>query len=72
MLYTEKKAARQREKYVWELFQRVCKLTILRRHWFTSEVFVDAINQRFDVSPEVTKTELDCIVSRHPQYDEFC
>ena len=72
MMYAERKPAKEREKLVWEFFQGVCCLINLHKHWFTSEVFVDAINWRFDISPEVTKTELDCIVSRHPQYDEFC
>eukprot|EP00957_Ditylum_brightwellii_P079309 6030348-Ditylum_brightwellii.AAC.1 len=44
-------------------------MTCLRRHWYTSKVFIDAINQMFNPSPLVRIEELDFIITRHPQYN---
>ena len=44
MSYATKNAAKEREAYVLNLFNGVCRLACMRRHWFTNEVFIDAMN----------------------------
>ena len=67
--YATKKAAKEREAYVQNIFNGVCRLACMRRHWFTSEVFIDAMNHRYKPSPEVKKEELERIIKKHPEYD---
>jgi hypothetical protein len=67
--YATKKAAKEREAYVLNLFNGVCRLACMRRHWFTNEVFIDAMNHQYKPSPEVKKEELERIIKKHPEYD---
>mmetsp|Transcript_24440 Transcript_24440/g.35490 ORF Transcript_24440/g.35490 Transcript_24440/m.35490 type:complete len:361 (+) Transcript_24440:629-1711(+) len=67
--YATKKAVKEREAYVQNLFNGVCRLACMRRHWFTNEVFIHAMNHRYKPSPEVKKEELERIIKKHPEYD---
>ena len=64
-----KERREERRQYVLEKFERVCKMTCLRWHWYTSEAFVSAMNWMFDPSPPIRTEELDCIVTRNPKYN---
>eukprot|EP00957_Ditylum_brightwellii_P028170 2127485-Ditylum_brightwellii.AAC.1 len=64
-----KERREERRHYVLENFEQVCKMTCLRQHWYTSEVFVDAINGMFNPSPPIRTEELDFIITRHPKYN---
>ena len=62
-------ATKERETYVLNLFNGVCHLACMRRHWSTNEVFIDAMNHQYKPSPEVKKEEMKRIIKKHPQYN---
>ena len=64
-----KERREERRHYVLEKCEQVCKMTCLRQHWYTSEVFVGAMNRMFDPSPPIRTEELDYIITRHPKYN---
>eukprot|EP00957_Ditylum_brightwellii_P060336 4581933-Ditylum_brightwellii.AAC.1 len=69
MAGVKKEEIKERQHYVVEKFECVFKLTYLRCHWYTSEVFVDAISRMFNPSPPIRTDELDYIPTRHPKYN---
>eukprot|EP00957_Ditylum_brightwellii_P155818 11862130-Ditylum_brightwellii.AAC.1 len=71
MVCVLKERSKERKHCVLENFERVCKLTCLRHHWYILEVFVDAFNQLFNLSPQIRTDELDFIITRHPKYNSI-
>eukprot|EP00957_Ditylum_brightwellii_P066755 5065989-Ditylum_brightwellii.AAC.1 len=69
MVCVSKERRGEKRHYVLEKFEQVCKMTCLRRHWYTSEVFVDAMNRMFNPSPPIRTEELDFIITRHSKYN---
>eukprot|EP00957_Ditylum_brightwellii_P046363 3519098-Ditylum_brightwellii.AAC.1 len=69
MADVKKKGIKERQCYVVENLECVCKLTCLWHHWYTLEVCVDAINLMLNPSPLIRTDELHYLLTRHPKYN---